>query len=271
MNYKQVSIAVDTSEVSDILIALLSEEGFEGFEQQENVLIGFIAADVFDENCLSETLRPFNLGFSISDIPKTNWNREWEENFEPVIVDEFCTIRAHFHKIVVSTPYEVVITPKMSFGTGHHATTQLMVSMMGQMDFKRKSVLDFGTGTGILAILARKLGADEVVAIDHEDWACENAMENIQRNDAGNVEVYCGSLDKVDGKSFDLILANINRNILLEYMDALYANCKRGGAILMSGLLEEDESAILDAATRSGMHFVASKSQSGWIALHMSC
>ena len=128
MNYKQVSIQVDTSEVSDILIALLSEEGFEGFEQQENVLIGFIAADVFDENCLSETLRPFNLGFSISDIPKTNWNREWEENFEPVIVDEFCTIRAHFHKIVVSTPYEVVITPKMSFGTGHHATTQLMVS-----------------------------------------------------------------------------------------------------------------------------------------------
>jgi ribosomal protein L11 methyltransferase len=267
MNYTQVSITVKQPEVSDILIALLSEDGFEGFEQKEDALVGFIPSNIFNVEVLANILAPFNLTFSLVNIPKTNWNKKWEENFNPVVIDDFCTIRAHFHKMHVTTPYEIVVTPKMSFGTGHHATTQLMVSMMRQLDFDRKSVLDFGTGTGILAILARKLGAERVVAIDNEDWACENALENVERNGVGSVEVHYGSLEMTAERTFDLILANINRNILLQYMGDLYSICKKGGTVLMSGLLEEDGPGVLEAARTYGFQLKTQESRSNWLAL----
>jgi ribosomal protein L11 methyltransferase len=269
MDYKEILIKNDNTELNEILIALLSAAGVEGFEETDSALKAFLPASDLDEDLLAETLAPYKVSYSIADIKKTNWNKEWEQNFEPVIVNDFCTVRADFHELNVHTPYEIVITPKMSFGTGHHATTQLMMQMMQQIKFEGKKVLDFGTGTGILAILATMLGADAVLAIDNDDWSVENAKENVEKNSQGNIAVQQGSLEVVT-TGFDIVLANINRNILLHYMQQLHDITNEAGQVLMSGILQEDKEIITEAAKTAGFNFEESKAEKNWMALRFS-
>ncbi len=267
MQYVKVTFIVPGGETADILIALLSDAGFDGFEEAENELIAYIDQPEFRPDELETIARGQGIDYKTEIIAQQNWNALWESNFQPVIVDGFCTIRAHFHTIETTTPYEIVITPKMSFGTGHHATTQLMIMFMKDMDLSDKSVLDFGTGTGVLAILAEMLGANAINAIDNDKWSVENAIENIERNDRKHISVQEGSLEDIPAETYDVILANINRHILLQYMPSLYLRSKSNGMILMSGLLAEDKDIIMQAATGAGFHFIKIMELNNWIAL----
>jgi len=182
-----------------------------------------------------------------------------------VVVENFCAVRAHFHEPITNVEHEIIITPKMSFGTGHHATTYMMMQQMQHIDFKNKAVFDFGTGTGILAILAEKRGAENIAAIDMDDWSIENAKENFQRNHCSRISVSLSSILPED--KFDVILANINRNVLLNYMEGLVKKAKPGGVVLMSGLLAADEDEITNAAEKQGLQFKKKEEKNGWISL----
>lgn len=203
-------------------------------------------------------------------IEQQNWNEDWEKSFTPVTVSGFCTIRATFHKPDTSVLHDIIITPKMSFGTGHHATTQLMLQQMSTCDFEGKSVFDFGTGTGVLAILAEKLGAKEIVAVDNDEWSYENTLENIGYNNSKHIKVFRGSIEKAGLRKYDIVLANINRHILLEYMDEMKALLSSTGIIYMSGILDEDEQLITTEAAKSGFTFVSKVQQEKWICLCFS-
>lgn len=267
MQYKQITIAVSSAEQSEIILAGLSDIGFEGFEEGDGVLVAFIPAPVFDATVLEEVLARFDRTYTTADIAEQNWNAVWEESFQPVVVPGFCTVRAHFHTMEVDTPYEIVITPQMSFGTGHHATTMLMMQQMQHIDTVGKSVLDFGAGTGILAILAEKLGAAKVIAIDNDEWAYKNTVDNIRQNHCRVITAHQGSLELATGELFDIILANINRNILLHYMDGMYKNLAPGGIILMSGLLTEDFDIINTVAEKAGFTLQNRSELNNWIVL----
>ena len=267
MQYIKVIFKNSAGEVADMLIALLSDAGFNGFEETENDLFAYIGETEFSPGILETIAGGLGVSYETEIIAPQNWNALWESNFQPVIVAGVCTIRAHFHDIEVSTPYEIVITPKMSFGTGHHATTQQMILQMKDMELSGRSVLDFGTGTGVLAILAEKLGAAKVLAIDNDIWSIENAAENIIRNSCKNISVQQGSLEDIAPGKFDVILANINRHILLQYMTDLYSRLNSGGTILMSGLLMEDKDIICTAASGVGFLFKHMTEQNNWISL----
>jgi ribosomal protein L11 methyltransferase len=208
--------------------------------------------------------------FTATRIRQQNWNAQWEAGFEPVTVPGFCTVRAHFHAPAKGVPYEIVITPKMSFGTGHHATTRLMMMQMQHLNLAGKEVLDFGTGTGILAILAEQLGARRVLAIDNDEWSVENTTENLERNNCSRTEIVQGSLEVIGDQTFDVVLANINRHILLHYMQQLFACTRAGGQLLMSGLLLADRQVATDAALEAGFREAGFAEQGGWITLLMS-
>jgi ribosomal protein L11 methyltransferase len=217
---------------------------------------------------MREKIEEMGYAFTENRIQPQNWNAAWEAGFSPVIVPGFCTVRADFHEPVNDTPYEIVITPKMSFGTGHHATTRLMMAAMRGMDFNAKRVLDFGTGTGILAILASKLGAREITAIDNDEWSVENSLENVAANGAQNISVLNGSLEITEGvPPFTIILANINRHILLQYLQQMKAIIVDGGELLLSGILQEDEQIITQAALNVGFRRAAISTEGDWIAL----
>ncbi|MBS1586465.1 MAG: 50S ribosomal protein L11 methyltransferase [Bacteroidetes bacterium] len=267
MQYKQVTIPVGNTEQSEIILAELSNIGYEGFEERDGVLIAFISSPVFDAASLEDVLIPFNTSCTLADVEEQNWNAIWEESFQPVVVPGFCTVRAHFHTMHVDTPYEIVITPQMSFGTGHHATTMLMMQQMQHIGLSGRSVLDFGTGTGILAILAEKLGAAKVLAIDNDEWAYKNVVENIARNNCRAITPQQGSLELAGAEQFDIILANINRNILLHYMADLHRHLQDGGTILMSGLLTEDFGTINAAAAKAGFILKTRSELNNWIVL----
>ena len=248
-----------------ILIARLSEIGFEGFEQMEESLFAYIHKEKFNDGELQDAAG--SLSYQTEAIAPQNWNEVWESNFEPVFIDDFCTIRADFHLLKVATPYEIIITPKMSFGTGHHATTQLMVGLMKDMDIKGKQVLDFGTGTGVLAILAEKMGAYYVLGIDNDEWSIENATENLKRNNCTKTTVLQVTDEHLPPLTHDIILANINRNILLQYMAELYRDTKVGGTVLLSGLLIEDKDIIMQAAVNERFVFNEYRELNKWIAM----
>jgi ribosomal protein L11 methyltransferase len=248
------------------LVALLSNEGYEGFEELSDALIAYCEVDVFDEKNLQEILASFALNYKAEFIEKTNWNETWESNFQPVILKDFCTVRAKFHHIEINTPFEIVVTPKMSFGTGHHATTKQMMSQMKDIDFKGKTVLDLGTGTGILAILATLLGASRTLAIDNDEWSVMNAKENVDRNNV-TVEVSIEPLENFATLQFDVLFANINLNVLLQYMNTMSAMTKQNCFVLMSGLLTHDQQVIEDAAKSVGMMLKKRTEELNWISL----
>lgn len=264
MRYIQVAIKTNDAALKEILVALLTEMNFEGFEEQEDLLNAYIPEDDYRKDDCNAILEQYGLQATISELEKTNWNKEWETHFEPVVVDDFCAIRADFHAPNMQALYEITITPKMSFGTGHHATTQLMIRMMRNMELADKSVLDFGTGTGVLAILASMMGAKNVCALDNDQWSYENALENAVKNNA-DINVVAGSLEDVEQTTFDIILANINRHILLRYMNELYNKVNSGGQLLMSGLLADDRSVIIAAASEAGFSIAEEEALNGWI------
>jgi ribosomal protein L11 methyltransferase len=242
MNHIQLSIEAN-EEQQEILISELSELEAIGFEQTDTHLLAYFEKDNFKSYEVNNLVKEFT--FNITSIPEQNWNAVWESNFEPVVVDDFCAVRADFHQPIKNVQHEIIITPKMSFGTGHHATTYMMIEQMSNIDFTKKRIFDFGTGTGILAILAQKLGAASITAIDNDEWSIENAKENFQKNDVHSITLYRSSAMPKD--SFDIILANINRNVLNEYASALVSILSPKGVLLVSGILKEDERVIVAA------------------------
>ena len=267
MNHTKITFQGVEAEKMEVLIAMLSGIGYEGFEELGECLLAYIPENDFDADELASVSSGLIVDFSITQVPEQNWNELWESNFEPGIVEDFCTVRAAFHQIPVTTPYEIIITPKMSFGTGHHATTQLVMKMMQGIDFKGKSVLDFGSGTGVLAILAEKLGASQVIAIDNDDWAVNNAIENVQVNGCTAVLVKKASVSDIEGDIFDVILANINRHILIENMLVMEQKLKVGGVLVMSGLLSGDGDIIASSASIASLIIDNQLDMNGWIAL----
>ena len=268
-SYIQINIPTTDPSLQEILIAHLSSIGYSGFEEQADAILAFIPESDFDEPQLINVLDDHNLSYSSTLIPPQNWNEVWESNFQPVVLPGFCAIVASFHhQPLEETPYRILINPKMSFGTGHHGTTRLMMTLMRETQITGLNVLDFGSGTGILAILAAKLGARHVLAIDHEEWAIENSIDNIRLNESeGIVDVQGGSLEQATGQTFEVILANINLHILLQYMNELSNLLLPGGTILLSGILTTDEEAITASAALARLQKEQSVFEGDWIAL----
>jgi ribosomal protein L11 methyltransferase len=265
-NYIQLEFENISSEQSDILLAQLSAIGFEGFEEEENRLKAFIPSTAFDEVLLNEIIAEKNIPFIKSIIEERNWNAFWESNFDPVVVDDFVAIRADFHEPIVGMTHEILITPKMSFGTGHHATTFMMIQQMRDIDFSGKKVFDFGTGTGVLAILAERLGAQNILAVDNDDWSIENSAENIKKNNCCNIKLQKAE-DAGSGKLYDIILANINKNVILDNMENLARQLNPNGILLLSGLLTNDELDILLASEKFQLKHKGKAERNNWIAL----
>lgn len=259
-----------TNEIKDILIAELSEKGFDGFEEQGATLVAYIPESNFDEGAVKDLTTTYGVTFTSERVEQENWNAVWESNFQPVLVDNFCGIRASFHEPFDPAPlHEIVITPKMSFGTGHHATTASMIKLMHGIDFRGKKVFDFGTGTGILAILAAKMGASVIDAIDIDTWSVENTKENIDNNNALAVKVWQADTLKNIRNTYHIVLANINRNILLEFMADMRSLLERNGILLLSGILKEDETAILEAARKNGLVLETVLDKDNWLAMKL--
>ena len=294
--YIQIAFDFENQDQFEILVAQLSNLGFDGFNEEEaatginngvgmSSVLGttaglgegaghcktFILSTEFEVGNLEKELEiifnQYNLKYSKSVIKEENWNAIWESNFEPVRVGDFVGIRAHFHpSFEPAVQYEINITPKMSFGTGHHGTTYTVMQMMAEMDFKGKTVYDFGTGTGILAILAEKLGATAVLGVDNDDWCVENAIENLQNNESSVI-----SIKKVEtaaqNEKFEIILANVNRHIIEANMEALSAAGKSGSELVLSGLLIEDQEDMIHLAANHDWIFQKQKQMNGWISL----
>ncbi|AWO00466.1 50S ribosomal protein L11 methyltransferase [Chitinophaga alhagiae] len=268
MSHIAVTIAAP-AELKDILIAQLADTGYEGFEETADTLVAYIPENEFDEQVIQGIAGSHGLDYTKERIEQANWNAVWESNFQPVLVDRFCGIRAAFHEpLGAQVQHEIVITPKMSFGTGHHATTWSVIKLMEGTGFHGKKVFDFGTGTGILAILADRLGAAETDAIDNDEWAVENAVENVAGNQSRAVRVWqADRLDEVKSNAYDVVLANINRNILLANMSHMKRILKNHGLLILSGILQEDEHAIVQAAAAEGLHMERKADREHWLAL----
>ncbi len=270
MNYTEVNIELNpySQQNAEILTALLAELGFDSFTDTPNGLLAYIPTSQFNEKEL--TLLFSNLPieaevkYVITHIADQNWNTKWESNFEPITVEHFCRVRAPFHKSEQGYSLEIVIEPKMAFGTGHHQTTWLMIREMFSIDLKGKTVLDMGCGTGILAIVAEKLGAASVTAIDNDSWAYENSMENVTANGCSNINVVLGDASSIKDENYDVILANINLNILLSDLPIYRKHLNAKGILLMSGILTTDIPAISEAASRNGLTVVATQSKNDW-------
>jgi len=268
-DYIEIAITTGSEPERDILVARLSEMGFEGFEEDRNVLKAFIPANDFDDQLLDSFFKESGLQYITSVIKYKNWNEEWEAGFEPVLIGDFCSVRALFHPAVNTIKHDIIITPKMSFGTGHHATTYLMIEAMQQITVKGKTVFDFGTGTGVLAILAEKMGAALIEAIDLDDWSIENGKENLLQNQCEKIRLY-KSDEITTSLKFDLILANINRNVILEHLTAMKERLQPEGRIVVSGLLTGDADRIIEEATRQNLVFESNHERNGWICLQFT-
>ena len=232
---------------TEILIAELGYAGFESFVENENGVTAYIQKQEWNASILEDihvlSSDEFVITYNFDEIEYTNWNLEWEKNFNAIIVDDLVTVRAPFHDIP-KTKYDLIIEPKMSFGTGHHETTHMMIQYILKNDFKGKSVLDMGCGTGVLAILAEKVGATKLDAIDIDNWCYLNSLENVERNNCQHISVYEGDVKLLEQKRYDTIIANINRNILLADISA-YSKClNKNGMLFLSGFYKEDISLI---------------------------
>lgn len=265
--FYQFDFELPSQDETDKLIALLSEQGFDGFVEEEDSLTAFIPDINFDQQAFEEVLSKFQiLSYTKSDIENINWNKKWESEFEPVYVDRFVAIRAHFHNPIKDVEHEIVITPKMSFGTGHHATTYLVMKQMQAIDFTNKTVFDFGTGTGILAILAEKLGAATIMAIDNDEWSITNTKENIEQN--GNSKISIELKETVpQAKKYDIILANINLNVITANLKAIADISKQGTEAIFSGFLADDEAAMRKALTGAGFQHIVTTRRKDWLAI----
>lgn len=267
MDYTEIIIRLP-EELSDMLMAELSTLGFESFIQEEGILKAYVPRNRFPKLKEGmETLFRVNatiIDWESGDIPEQNWNENWERDYRPITVMDKVHIRAPFHPEPPEGMMDIIIEPKMSFGTGHHSTTALMVSMMLGLDLSNRQVLDMGSGTGILAILASRLGAAHILAVDNHPWAARNTIENLERNQVDNVTVVEGEEEAISGKTFGTILANINRNVLLDHLP-IYASCLEAGSqLLISGFYESDMDILSDRAGECGLEFVSRNSMLSW-------
>lgn len=270
MEYIELSCTLRNDEgLQDILIAKLSEIGFESFVENDEVLLAYIQGQLYDEQLLKGIFVDqlfHDIPYMMTQIEERDWNLEWESNYPFVLIDERCMVRAPFHERNLNVEFDIVIEPKMSFGTAHHETTSQMLELLLDEDVKGLNILDMGCGTGVLAILARMKGAGSVTAVDNNEWAYENAIENMKRNGFHDQTVILGDVTILEGKTFNLILANINRNILLKDVHYYYDCLLEGGKLFMSGFYEADLPAIKAEAVRLGMKFVKHHSSNDWIA-----
>lgn len=271
MDFTVLHIRCDKT-LSEILIAELDQIGFSAFEEKEDGLLASIASPDWNESIFQEMIARYEmLGpivWEVEKVAKTNWNEAWEKNFDPVIVDDKVLVRAPFHDIKGDFDHEILIMPKMSFGTGHHATTSQILSLQLEVDFQNKSVLDLGTGTGVLAIMALKLGAAHVEATDIDDWCIENSLDNLSLNGFEGIRVAQGEIRNLSfDRTFDIIIANINKNVLLSEIDSYVSLLNEEGSLFLSGFYENDVPDLDHAASALGLKLVKSTSKDHWSAL----
>ena len=255
----------------DVLIAELSGLAYDGFLETDQGFETYCETEGFDETSLQQVMKKYRsqaaVSYTLQTLEKQNWNEDWEKNFEPIFVEDQCVVRASFHAAEPSYPYEIVINPKMSFGTGHHATTYLMLLRQLKINQQQRRVMDAGCGTGILSIMAIKRGASYVLAFDIDEWAVNNSRENIALNQC-DVELFQGSIvDVGDREPFDIILANINRNVLLEEIPRYVQHLSERGQLLLSGFYEEDVPAIAQVATSQRLTQLDQEVRDEWTCL----
>jgi ribosomal protein L11 methyltransferase len=273
MNYYELLFTTIPTEdyQQDLLINALGGIGFDTFEELAFGFKAYIPSDDFDQEKLDEQLEAFSemftFSYEITLIPQKNWNEVWESNFEPLTIADRIFVRATFHEPRPEFPFEIVIDPKMAFGTGHHQTTSMMLQLALENDFADKKVLDMGCGTGILAIMVSKLGAKSITAIDYDPVCYESTIENAQLNHIDNITVLCGSKEVIPDEQFDVILANINRNILLDQMQRYSLALKPGGEIYFSGFYENPDLEIITGeANLYGLQYISHKTDKDWVA-----
>ncbi|MDD6211160.1 MAG: 50S ribosomal protein L11 methyltransferase [Bacteroidales bacterium] len=272
MIYLEFNFQFDKNEeiAADILAAELAETGFESFERNDKNLLAYVRENNFQEADFKNKLKNFplediNISYTQTQINETDWNQEWEKNyFQPIIIDDKCIIRSSFHKIEKPAQFEIIIDPKMAFGTGHHETTHLMLNELLTLPLENKTLLDMGCGTAVLAILASMRGARDITAIDIDEWAYENAKENITLNKIINIDVELGDAERLTGKRFDYILANINRNILLADMQTYVNAMQTNASLFVSGFYTEDIPALKEKAQSLGLTYEYSKERNHW-------
>lgn len=260
--------------VSDILMSVLGDVGFESFVEEDDVLKAYIQQSLFNKEELQTSINQFPIEVDAIDYTYTeaedkDWNEEWEKNFfKPIIIDDLCAIHSTFHTDIPKVKYDIIINPQMAFGTGHHETTSLILNELLQMDLQNKAVLDMGCGTSILAILASKRGAKPITAIDIDSWCVDNSKDNCQLNQITDIDIKLGDASILkDEKPFNLVIANINRNILLQDMDKYVQVLQEKGKLLMSGFYTEDIAILQEKAESLGLHFVKTNHKNNWACL----
>lgn len=274
MEYIQVDIELPT-EASDIIIAELGDAGYDSFEELEGSVSAFVEKSLFDEDILKDLQQKYAeqylINYTFQELENKNWNEVWESNFHPIIVDDKCLVRASFHHIEKSYPYEIVIDPKMAFGTGHHETTSLMLEALMGLDLKNKTVLDVGSGTGILAIFCRKYGAKSAVATDIDDWCIENAHTNSAINHCSDIKLLQGTISTLRDHliTYDLVIANINRNVIMDEIHHYAACLKKGGFLLLSGFYTEDIPVLEKFFPQNGLALVSRNVKNNWAMLQL--
>ncbi|MBC7862686.1 MAG: 50S ribosomal protein L11 methyltransferase [Bacteroidia bacterium] len=267
MNYIKFSFIVEPVQPgSDVLIALLGENGFESFSEAENGFDAFVQESELDRNTLPQEkdVEGFSFTYTEEKQEQKNWNAEWEKSFSPVFVEDYCCIRAPFHEKPNGFRLDILITPKMSFGTGHHDTTRLMTKNLFETEVQSKTVLDMGCGTAVLAIVAKKLGAKKVVGIDIDDWSVENGKENCDVNGVGEIEILKGDASLLGTEKFDLILANINRNVLLKDIPVYASVLNPKGKLMLSGFFESDFDQLINRCAEFSLNLIKKETSNTW-------
>jgi ribosomal protein L11 methyltransferase len=271
-NYTQVSWKTE-QEMQEIIMTVIVDLGFESFEQKDNTLYAYIPTDIFDENALQNVLKEYpilkNIPYGIKHIPAENWNAVWESNFTPVSLYPDVLIRAEYHNADEDAHYKhvILIQPKMAFGTGHHETTQMMLQAMQSLDFADKNVLDVGCGSGILSIYASFLGAKHITAIDIDTWCIENTQENAVLNKVKNIHAYLGDISTVTEKEYDIILANINRNVIISQVESYKSRLKSNGFLIVSGFLLTDKALVQEKAQNLRMNIIQEWQIKDWVCM----
>jgi len=257
----------------EILIAQLSQLGFDSFQEHENGISAYVDSKISSEIDLKDiqilNSEEFKISFEITSVEKQNWNIKWESNFEPIYVDNICCVRAPFHP-KSDYKYDLVIEPKMSFGTGHHETTSMMISFILANEFTNSYVCDIGSGTGVLAILAEQRGANKIDAIDIDNWCYLNSLENIERNNSKNINVYEGEVEKLKNLRYDSIFANINLNVLLNDISTYAKMLNKNGVLYLSGFYKKDINKIEQEAKNSSLKLIETKQKNDWVSLKLS-
>ncbi len=268
----KINVNPKNTEFTEIITAELANVGFDSFTDTEQGINAYIKSDLFNEQILKElyffnNAKSCKINYSINIIEQQNWNKKWESNFNPVFINNDCVIRAPFHKISPIPKYEIIIMPKMSFGTGHHETTTLMVDAVLELKPNKKTVLDMGCGTGILAILCYKMGAKQITAIDNDKWAYDNTIENFKINKVKNANVLLGDSKLIINKKYDIILANINKNVLLNDIEIYEKSLNKNGKLILSGIYKSDFNDINNKALKNNLKYIQLSEKNNWLSI----